>query len=670
MFRKTIKLIFIPLLYLFCTQNIEAACAHGYFGNGNGTISSPYEVRNAYDFDHINEHNREAFIQTTNITTNKKWGSEGDGMSDGVNVPVFYGVYDGNNYTLTNTNTYKRYRSQSYWTSQAPLFVSLNGATVKNVTIISMANMGDGVYSRAEAALADTVRGSSIVMNCKLAIPDIQQAPESLIGDLYDGSQVINCGNVGYANSIVKRMVDSDVLVQGCYNTGVLTSNVASIVLDMDGGTVTRCYNTGTTGSPIPNRREQAVLYEGKAAGIVSVASGGIIEKNYSTSKITAYQGSRSFVSDNYDLIDPNTAGGIVAICDVPPYSGKSLIIKNNYSSSTINATRSSNAAQMNTNTCGGIVGKVHGVLKLKDPNTDSSKDEDINYYDLNTTSTVEISNNYFLGIIQENGVTVNYNYRDSYNFFGKIVGVSNRRYVKINNNHYSYNQSLPGATLAETYIPYRWTPYDCKYFNIAASNEGTTAQQDSFMRTSSFTDLMNVGQTPKAWKDGDSSWPYPKFLGINTIGIQTSTPSKIGDNTSITLSVNYVNEDGNKMLVKEINTGKILYDGPVTTYLNVYAPGLEGDLRLEAQLLIGSNSVIASSNAIVVNKKDLLNRAYLAANTKTGLQSFIVIDDVERYVENNSANQKLVADIKAKASGTFLIYNDVSAVLVPLLKP
>lgn len=670
MLKQITRLILITSIYILSNQYVEAACEHKYFGNGNGTAASPYEVRNANDFDHIAQHNTLHYIQTANITTNKQWGSEGDGMRDGVNIVAFYGVYDGNNYTLTNTNTYKRYRSQSYWLSQAPLFEYLIGATVKNVTIISMANMGDGAYSRAEAALADSVESGSIILNCKLAIHDIQQAPASLVGDLSSGSQVINCGNVGYANSVVETMDDSDVLVQGCYNTGVLTSNVAGIVIRMYDGKITRCYNTGITGYPIPNRRGNAVLNEGIVGGIVSTVNQGVIEKNYSASQITAYQGTRVFPSDNYDLIDPNTAGGIVGTCDTPPYSGYSLIIRNNYSSSTINATRHSNAMQGNTNTCGGIVAKVHGILKLKEGVVDESKQEDLNYYNLNTTSTVEICNNYFVGVIQENGAVVNYNYRNTFNFFGKIIGVSNRRYVKIHDNHYLYNQNLQGTVLAETYLAFRWNPYDADYFNIAASNEGTTAQQDSFMRTSSFTTLMNANQTPMAWRDGDGSWPYPKFLGTNTIGIQASTPNKIGDNTSIMLNVNYVNEDCSNMIVKETSTGTVLYNGPITTNVSVPTGTLEGDLKFEAQLLLNSNAIVASSNVLDVNKKDILNNILAEGSNKTGLEKVFIVSDIDRYYENNSMNQSIVNQLKTKGIGVYLIGNTISDVLKPLLKP
>lgn len=659
MLKQITRLILITSIYILSHQYVEAACEHKYFGNGNGTVESPYEVRNTDDFNHINSHSSAAFIQTANIITHK-------GYYENIGVSYFYGIYDGNNYTIENSGQRKDDRG---YTSQTPIFSILDGGTIKNLTITAMREVSDSVYSEPGPALVSIAEGKATIENCKLAVHNINQAPESLVEILWEQAQVINCGNIGYANSIVRSSSSKEALIRGCYNTGVLTSNFAGIVRDLDSGTVTGCYNTGTTGYPMPNRHRKGIITNGVVGGIVAAAGSGVIEKNYSSGPITAYCGESKFTT-NYNSKYPNMAGGILGTAGVSPYSDAVLIVRNNYSSSVIDAKRYSLDSNHNTNTCGGIIGNASSSLTFIPSGNVQYPVSDINYYDLNITAHVEISNNYFVGNIKDEGNLISYNYRESYNFFGQIIGAANRRILKIHDNHYLNNQGLLGMAFVDQHKAPTGSQYSAAYFNIAASNEGITPQQDSFMRTSNFTALMNANQTPMAWKDGDGSWPYPKFLGANTIGIQASTPNKIGDNTSIMLNVNYVNEDCSKMIVREINTGNVLYNGAITPYITVPTATLEGDLRLEAQLLLNSNAVIASSNEIFVNKKDILNKILGEGSNKNGLEKVFIVSDIDRYYENNSLNQSIVNQLKTKGIGVYLIGNTISDVLKPLLKP
>lgn len=153
----------------------------------------------------------------------------------------------------------------------------------------------------------------------------------------------------------------------------------------------------------------------------------------------------------------------------------------------------------------------------------------------------------------------------------------------------------------------------------------------------------------------------------LPTVSVSTST-SNIGDNTPIMFEVNTTGSYS-YLYIHDVTNNIGIWSGAAHTPVRLDLD-FEGNKSILVQILDTDWSLLNTSNVLTFNKRNVLNRAYLAASNKTGLQNFIVIDDVQRYFENNAANQKLVADIKAKASGTFLIYNDVSDVLTPLLKP
>lgn len=150
---------------------------------------------------------------------------------------------------------------------------------------------------------------------------------------------------------------------------------------------------------------------------------------------------------------------------------------------------------------------------------------------------------------------------------------------------------------------------------------------------------------------------------------VTISTPyANIGDNTPVAVNVSTSKEYPILNIFNE-TTQQSVYWGTPQNVVNYNWNGV-GNVTLTARLHDTDGELLSVSNPIVVNQNQLLNTTRTAFNNNTGLQQFVVIDDVERHFENNSMNQQLIADIKAKASGTFLIYKDVCDVLVPLLKP
>lgn len=207
---------------------------------------------------------------------------------------------------------------------------------------------------------------------------------------------------------------------------------------------------------------------------------------------------------------------------------------------------------------------------------------------------------------------------------------------------------------------------FDNCYYSGDSKYEDNRVNQisEGTLMSDSMPQKLNKGTS--VWKKGN---PYPTFR--YPVSCEISTKYKfIGDNTDLIVSLTFKGslEDFNKIEVLKNNT--LIKSTSKANSVTIDNSLLENNSLDIYVRLMDDNFVANISNHIIVDKRDILNKALAAANTKTGLQNFIVIDDAERYFENNSGNQKLVADIKTKATGTFLIYNVVSDVLVPLFKP
>lgn len=190
------------------------------------------------------------------------------------------------------------------------------------------------------------------------------------------------------------------------------------------------------------------------------------------------------------------------------------------------------------------------------------------------------------------------------------------------------------------------------------------TELTDSYMRSAAFVDELNKGKTEKIWKKTDT---YPRLIGKPTVSISPIS-THFGDNTKAPINLEINSDDldiYNILTVSETRTKTVLYKGPITLFSATDL--IEGDNKI--QVSIGdSTKIVATSNIITVQKNSILNWLIgeLATNSP---RKVIVLSDVERHYENNSKNQALVKEIKNKAGGVYLIYNNISEVLKPLLR-
>lgn len=211
---------------------------------------------------------------------------------------------------------------------------------------------------------------------------------------------------------------------------------------------------------------------------------------------------------------------------------------------------------------------------------------------------------------------------------------------------------------------------YD-QYYNLIRSYG---YDMSSFISGGSF--LQRIGVIA----DNNQIYLYPsKSTGINSVFIYRIVLSKapptvnssslyeyIGDSTNGVLNVNYDLKEntGYSMKVYNVNNPAVSY------YSGAPIPSLslnigEGDHYFQVMLTNGIKSVI--SNTVHINKKNLLSRAYSVVSK--GKEQYVILDDTNRYYENNTANQQLVSKLKNSLNGVFVISNDASPVLVPLLE-
>lgn len=150
---------------------------------------------------------------------------------------------------------------------------------------------------------------------------------------------------------------------------------------------------------------------------------------------------------------------------------------------------------------------------------------------------------------------------------------------------------------------------------------------------------------------------------------ISIATPNeRIGDNTPIEITIASIlngNTDYTLKVFNSNNQSNVYYEGPIKDNLSILTG--EGDIYIQATLINGKNTV--KSNIIHNNKKNVLEHSADIISTNNGTQKVLVIVDADRIFTNNATNQKLVADIKKKASGIYLISNNVSEVIKPLLE-
>lgn len=190
------------------------------------------------------------------------------------------------------------------------------------------------------------------------------------------------------------------------------------------------------------------------------------------------------------------------------------------------------------------------------------------------------------------------------------------------------------------------------------------------FMISDTLVEKLNAGREPAVWVKGDSNYKYPKLVGhiVNDVSIPNT---RLGDNTNLIINAHIVTPKATWELV-DLNNNKVLASTGELSELNkqltVDLSKFTGDMKLVSRFR-NSSGVLYQSKPYNINKVNILSNSLSSVLNYNGLAQIVIVNDTDRYFENNSANQGLVQEIKKRASGKILIYNNVSPVLQPLIE-
>lgn len=169
---------------------------------------------------------------------------------------------------------------------------------------------------------------------------------------------------------------------------------------------------------------------------------------------------------------------------------------------------------------------------------------------------------------------------------------------------------------------------------------------------------------------DGWNARPYAAYSIYKpvppTVSISVEYP-RIGDNTPVTINV-AASEEYPALKISNIETNQNIYAGGATNRYSFYWNRI-GNYNFKATIHDTDGELLSTSNTVTVNQTNTLSKILDVIDSKSNLQQMVIIDDTDRYYENNVVNQGIVSQIKQRVDGIFLISNDVSPVLSPLLE-
>jgi len=255
--------------------------------NGTGTPEDPYLIYSATDF--------ASFVANVNDGTSAsacyKLGSDVSASGIGAITTTFTGTFDGGGHTISNLSN--------------PLFSTVNGGVVKNVTLINVSISKSEDYVGAIAGIA---QGYSRIYNCGI-LPNSADFPEGthpyvtttgecaggIVGKLEGDSRVINCYSYAdvSASTTAAGIVGENTNASTAAVTGGKYANLRTAVVN--------CLFYGD----ILGGDNQYGVYGGSL--ITNAAATGISSYNYfrSGSKFTASNGHPSTSGGGYVVGNP-----------------------------------------------------------------------------------------------------------------------------------------------------------------------------------------------------------------------------------------------------------------------------------------------------------------------------------------------------------------------------
>ena len=259
------------------------------FEGGTGTAVNPYLVSTPAQLNEIRYHSNACFILVNNIDLEDSTSEGGLYFNNGSGwepIDFFFGVLDGNGYTITGLNINRPEQDN------VALIGTLYDGEIKRLCIESSTITGKTNAS----SIAGTSYGE--IYNCKNGS---NITAEFLSGGITGSNFGLlqECGNYGTINALMHGTAggiagDNEGTIDNCINSGTVE---ASYDIYSDAGGITGSNNANINNS----KNEGTVLSQGH--------SGGITSENNSSARI--------YLCTNTGVVtSTNTCGGIAALND------------------------------------------------------------------------------------------------------------------------------------------------------------------------------------------------------------------------------------------------------------------------------------------------------------------------------------------------------------------
>lgn len=151
-----------------------------------------------------------------------------------------------------------------------------------------------------------------------------------------------------------------------------------------------------------------------------------------------------------------------------------------------------------------------------------------------------------------------------------------------------------------------------------------------------------------------------------------SSKYNALGDNTNLPINIKLDTNIGTGFGVK-VN-GKTVYTERLNgktleKSISVPTSNISGNIKVQAFLTDKTNSAYYEGAELICNKYNILDQAYYELTNRKDLKKYLIIDDSNRYFDNNAQNTELINKLKANSEGIFITGDNISSVLYPLLE-
>lgn len=672
-----LKVILIFLIYSSISILTYADCPHKMFPNGKGTEYDPYQIYNIEQIIHLSKSSsyecfENHFIQMVDLRLDPQRVMN-EALDFTLNEQLRYLSYDGNNKKITwnykvgsesSRGVYVPIPTKNSLWVEWPYTSNIKGnGVVSDPYVIDNNNLAIELFDRFGGGSNYYVQENDLYFLSETVFG--VAGTEGVFSGYYDGkfnlltgganrpwempyvtvsgtikNLKINGGELfsyvtkeGVLDKIT-RIAEGNTLVphsNGNYTGGFDYGGIARDNL----GLITNCVNYSNIHSA-----GMSHMYDGATAGGIVANNKGVIQNSANYGDIKA---SGSGGENRYKGL---YSGGIAGV--------NTGIVRDSYNYGKVDAvcTRVDDYSYETKAYLGGIVGSNGHINQERDRATGGG--EIVNCYN------AKLSTPRFGKFYQITSVSASVRYMDRWG------DITSEQIASIGDN-YGFNGL--GDMYPSTFYFYceqRKGGGNSEVWTISSKSSNPIYKTDSEMQNVAFLNLLNSKSTQsiKPWIKGDPSYPYPTLI-FGNLPISISTPYvEIGDNTSVQVSINTYRDDIIK--ITNLNNNSVVYEGNKQALIPVNIGSSQGDFRFKAELII-NNQVVGISNIISVNKLNILDN--LRTHTyPSNVTQVMILNDTDRFFEDNAANRELINYLKNNTN-IFLIYNDLSEVLRPLLE-